>query len=250
MEKKGTYIDEKGYLRDTYGKLIHRQIAYQLYLKKLGKYHLPFPQYDVHHINSDKLDNDEDNLYICLRDQHDKIHKYQKEHGNEFKTEEEINIFLNKEPKKGLSKIEKDWKKIEKNVIKKVGRGRIPSLEKEREREKYNFPYEVPQSVMKKIESGKEKKKLIRKERKKPVRKSKKLNIQVEREKQIQRQSEILREIKRRKKPESVMGSMKTSFWIFCLVFLLFWTFGTPFLISLLVGLSGFLIALIISIIK
>ena len=242
MEKKGTYIDEKGYLRDTYGKLIHRRIASQKFSENDLSHFYHFEDCIVHHINSNKLDNDEDNLYICLQEDHNKIHEYQKKN-KIFETKEEIDIFLKKEPKK-------DWREMEKNIVRKVGRGRVPSLEKEREREKYNFPYEVPKSV--KIEHWEEKdnkKKSASRKRKKSKDKSERI-IHEERQKNIERNSEILREIKRRRKLESITGSMKISFWILYLVTLLFWAFGTPFLISLLVGLLGFLIALIISIIK
>jgi len=71
-----TYHDEKGYLRDSYGRLIHRQIAYQqIYCKNREKYSKPFGEYVVHHIDENKKNNDVSNLLIMFPEDHKKIHQ-------------------------------------------------------------------------------------------------------------------------------------------------------------------------------
>lgn len=76
-----TYVDTNGYLRySDSDKLVHRHVA----LKKLytkDKYPLKFGEYQVHHIDRNKLNNDSSNLIICTEDQHASfhgIHKFNK----------------------------------------------------------------------------------------------------------------------------------------------------------------------------
>jgi len=96
-----TYVDDKGYLRDTYGKLIHRQIAYQkIYEKNQHKYEDYFKKLDVHHVDGDKQNNKVVNLFICSHEDHKRIHKEQKRKLQKFKTKTEINRFLKTKEKK------------------------------------------------------------------------------------------------------------------------------------------------------
>ena len=68
------YIDERGYERDGFRKLIHRQIAFrELYD---GSYDKPFREYVVHHKDRNKLNNAPDNLEILLPAQHNKLHGF------------------------------------------------------------------------------------------------------------------------------------------------------------------------------
>ena len=69
-----TYVDTNGYLRySDSNKLVHRYVA----LKKLynkDKYPLKFGEYQVHHVDRNKLNNDSSNLIICTRSQHEEFH--------------------------------------------------------------------------------------------------------------------------------------------------------------------------------
>lgn len=68
-----TYIDPKGYRRfcDS-NKSVHRWVAYK-YIYKVNKYKLRFSNYQVHHIDGDKLNNNSDNLILLTNSQHNKI---------------------------------------------------------------------------------------------------------------------------------------------------------------------------------
>ena len=66
-------IDERGYKRNGYGRLIHRDKAEKLIYKK-GDYPLEFWQYDVHHKDGNKLNNLKDNLEILTREEHNRRH--------------------------------------------------------------------------------------------------------------------------------------------------------------------------------
>ena len=71
------YIDSRGYERNGWGDLIHRNIAYHyLYVEgyKMGKYTLRFGEYDIHHKDRNKRNNHPDNLQILTREEHKKIH--------------------------------------------------------------------------------------------------------------------------------------------------------------------------------
>lgn len=68
-------IDDKGYYRDGYQKLIHRQVAYN-YIYSYPEYPHRFGEYDVHHIDRNKLNNSVNNLQILTREQHIKIHGF------------------------------------------------------------------------------------------------------------------------------------------------------------------------------
>ena len=62
------YVDKNGYLKDENNNLVHRQIAYKyIYQKNRQKYPLRFSEYQVHHIDNNKLNNDisKIQLQIC-----------------------------------------------------------------------------------------------------------------------------------------------------------------------------------------
>ncbi len=71
-----TYLDHKGYLRfKDSDKLVHRWIAEKnIYLKDRKKYHLDFKEYQVHHIDRNKLNNDPMNLQIITVREHEHTH--------------------------------------------------------------------------------------------------------------------------------------------------------------------------------
>lgn len=67
------YEDDKGYLRDSDKKLVHRKIAYEhIYNKDI--YPLPFSEYAVHHINGNKQDNRVSNLQLLTWRAHNALH--------------------------------------------------------------------------------------------------------------------------------------------------------------------------------
>ncbi len=70
-------IDDRGYIRNGYGRLIHRDVAYHYHYKKgfqNGKYKMRFRYYDVHHVDEDKTNNSPKNLQILTRAEHRRIH--------------------------------------------------------------------------------------------------------------------------------------------------------------------------------
>jgi hypothetical protein len=72
--KENTFVDEKGYICfENTGKTIHRTAAWQhLYSEK--KYPKKFREYQVHHKDLDKKNNDISNLEIVTKEKHKKIH--------------------------------------------------------------------------------------------------------------------------------------------------------------------------------
>ncbi len=77
-----TYIDERGYFRYiNTNRLVHRDIAYkEIYLpewKRYGKqceYPSRFREYEIHHKDRNKLNNNVDNLQILMHEEHSKEH--------------------------------------------------------------------------------------------------------------------------------------------------------------------------------
>lgn len=78
MQRK--YKDEQGYNRGEVTPLEHstkvsRQIAYEhIYKKNRDKYPRPFKEYQVHHIDRDKTNDDIHNLQIVTPIEHRQIH--------------------------------------------------------------------------------------------------------------------------------------------------------------------------------
>jgi hypothetical protein len=71
------HIDNKGYERDHYNDLVHRNVAYEEIYKegyKEGIYTKRFGEYDVHHKDGNKRNNASENLQILTREEHKKIH--------------------------------------------------------------------------------------------------------------------------------------------------------------------------------
>ena len=69
-----TYVDNNGYLRDGFGMLVHRRIAFQKLRKNRHRYGLPFRAYQVHHKDGNKLNNDPANLEIVTKAEHRQRH--------------------------------------------------------------------------------------------------------------------------------------------------------------------------------
>ena len=69
-----SHIDSNGYLRfnDT-DRLVHRWVAYHQIYKK-GFFFFSFSNYQIHHIDGDKLNNNASNLKLLSRGKHRKNH--------------------------------------------------------------------------------------------------------------------------------------------------------------------------------
>ena len=66
-------LDARGYLRDGYGRLVHRRVAYK-HLYNRWKYPERFKSYDIHHKDGNKQNNSPDNLKILTREEHNQKH--------------------------------------------------------------------------------------------------------------------------------------------------------------------------------
>jgi hypothetical protein len=71
ITRENAYLDNRGYLRWRSDKVLcHRDIAF----RELDHAGLYFSEYDVHHQNENKLDNNPENLQILTRERHQLAH--------------------------------------------------------------------------------------------------------------------------------------------------------------------------------
>ena len=101
------YIDQRGYKRfKKDGKLVHREIAYQrVYRKNKSSYPKRFSEYDVHHMDGNKLNNSPANLILKPRETHELTHEVKRienklkdlKQGSEEYEKELSNIKIKKE---------------------------------------------------------------------------------------------------------------------------------------------------------
>ena len=103
------FIDERGYKRyKKDNRLIHRDIAFlEVYRKNRASYQRRFSEYDVHHIDGNKLNNSPENLILKPRSTHELTH--------EVKRKEKRLSFL----KQGSAEFEKELSslKIKKEIL-------------------------------------------------------------------------------------------------------------------------------------
>ena len=72
-KKSERHLDNNGYYRNGYGRLVHRDVAFR-YLYDYPNHHLRFREYDIHHKDRNKLNNNLDNLEVLTREEHKKKH--------------------------------------------------------------------------------------------------------------------------------------------------------------------------------
>lgn len=96
------YKDNHGYIRETkeHSNAWHRKVAYyKIYLKNREKYPLPFGEYEIHHIDGNKTNNEISNLAVLTPEEHVDAHiEIEKE-----RRETEIGL-INKQKKVGQVK--------------------------------------------------------------------------------------------------------------------------------------------------
>ena len=73
---KESYIDNNGYERDSYDdRLIHRKVAFK-HIYSFPEYPERFRDYDIHHKDRNKLNNQPENLQILTRKEHKEVHGF------------------------------------------------------------------------------------------------------------------------------------------------------------------------------
>ncbi|MAF50983.1 MAG: hypothetical protein CMH64_02725 [Nanoarchaeota archaeon] len=75
-----TYVDEYGYLRYVESDLlIHRAVARtHIWAPNSEKYTLPFEDYEVHHKDENKMNNEIWNLEVLTEEEHMRRHGYKR----------------------------------------------------------------------------------------------------------------------------------------------------------------------------
>jgi len=68
-KKSERHLDHRGYYRNGYGRLVHRDTAFKC-LYSYPRYPQRFREYQVHHKDRNKLNNHPDNLEILTREEH------------------------------------------------------------------------------------------------------------------------------------------------------------------------------------
>jgi len=198
-----TYKDLRGY-PIKYSPLIHRQIAYsEIYLKNRDKYPKPFGEYIIHHIDTNKENFSVDNLFICTKNQHNRIHDEQKRRKQKFKNSKEINAFLNK-PQKKLSSEPKKKKKNEREkeerydlIFPKVEDKWFIKKQMKRQKELRKEEREIRET---------EEKKRIEKKKKEEVERKKEVGKEIVRKKRLQKlKKERLEEKRKNKKRKKII---------------------------------------------
>lgn len=75
-KKAERHLDQRGYYRNGYGRLVHRIVAYNFLYDYPLVHPLRFGEYDVHHIDRNKLNNHPGNLQILTREEHKREHGF------------------------------------------------------------------------------------------------------------------------------------------------------------------------------
>jgi hypothetical protein len=83
LDNRPDYKDHRGYMRNGWKDLIHRNVAYKHHYDR-NKFRMPFSKYDVHHKDQNKLNNSPKNLQILTRKQHDAIHRKLRRYKNKY----------------------------------------------------------------------------------------------------------------------------------------------------------------------
>lgn len=76
-DRTTTYLDKYGYLRfKDSDRLVHRVVAYEIWLNHRDQYPLPFGCYEIHHRDGMKTNNNPKNLELLTKAEHASIHPH------------------------------------------------------------------------------------------------------------------------------------------------------------------------------